>query len=57
MIEHPKFMKCTVRAKAGKVDGGSGSCARAVKAPVSLDNKFLDEGRDDSTYLAGRYQF
>jgi hypothetical protein len=38
MTERPKLMKCTVRAKAGKVDGGSGSHARVVKAPAFLDN-------------------
>lgn len=34
MTERPKLTKCTVRASAGKVEGGSGSHARVVKAPV-----------------------
>lgn len=36
--EPPELVKCTVRANAGKVDGGSGSRARVEKAPISLDN-------------------
>lgn len=53
MTERPELVKCTVRANAGKVDGGSRSRARAEKAPVFLDNKLSNISGDDSIYQAG----
>jgi len=53
MTERPELVKCTVRANAGKVDGGSGSRARIEKVPVSLDNKLWNISGDDSIYRAG----